>query len=81
MMNSRFATFILAIFAGLLFFCQQADGKAEPYYRFKNVSNHGSVRSIITTSYNKVPLQNEITAVDVKTYTIEEYDKDGDLKI
>lgn len=81
MINSRFATFILAIFAGLLFFCQQADGKAEPYYRYKNVSNHGPVRSIVTTSYNKVPLQNEITAVDVKTYTIEEYDKNGDLKI
>lgn len=82
MKNNRCTVFVFAAFAGAILFCQQAVGKEElPYYRRVNTTIHGSVRFVKTTHYASVDSTKSLTEADVTKIDVEEYDRNGYLKV
>lgn len=82
MKNNRCTAFVFAAFAGAILFCQQAVGKEEfPYYRKVNTTIHGSVRFVKTTHYESVDSTKSLTEADVTKIDVEEYDRNGYLKV
>lgn len=80
MKNHRFQTLFLAVLAGMFLFCQQAEGQKKSFYGFVNAAYHGPVKRVLTTQNREVPLQQELSSLDVDSYYTVEIEKNGDIK-